>query len=171
MDQNTPPKEAVTLSEMARMCRLSRSRFYGLVREGVFPEPSRNPDTKRPYYTKEQQEQCLLVRRTHCGINGQPILFYAQHASTQAISSRPKKNSARNQNSSERGGETAPDPLIEELKQGLAQLGLTETTEPQIRGVLADAYPDGHQNVPVATLLMTVFRSLNRQDSPDNVAR
>ena len=73
MDQAT--KEVVTVAEMARMCGLSRSRFYGLVKEGIMPLPSRNAATKRPFYTRERQAQCLLVRKTNCGVNGRPILF------------------------------------------------------------------------------------------------
>ena len=54
-----PAKVVVTVTEMAQMVGLSRSRFYGLMKEGVFPEPSRNGDTNRPYYDRAQQEQCL----------------------------------------------------------------------------------------------------------------
>ncbi len=47
-------KEIVTVTEMARMCRLSRARFYQLVGEGVFPAPSRNEQTGRPFFDREQ---------------------------------------------------------------------------------------------------------------------
>ena len=135
------------------------------------PEPSRKPETGRPNYSREQQEQCLLVRRTNCGINGKPILFYAQSLNRPTTVSRTKKRTTRGQNiSRERGRQAPTDPLIEELQQGLAQLGVTGVPEQEIRRVLAETYPDGHANVPTATLLMTLFRSLKRQDSPDNVA-
>ncbi len=136
------------------------------------PEPSRNPETKRPFYSREQQEQCLLVRKTNCGINGKPILFYAQRWDRQQTipASRTRTNRVAS-----RAGQprrlTQTDPVIEELRHGLAQLGLADVAEMKIRAALADTYPDGHGNVAVPTLLMTIFRSLNRQDSQDNVAR
>ena len=55
--QIQPLKEIVTVSEMARMVGLSRARFYQLLRVGVFQEPSRNQETKRPFYDRQQQEQ------------------------------------------------------------------------------------------------------------------
>ena len=54
-------KVAVTVAEMARMLRLSRSRLYQLIGT-AFPEPSRD-DRGRPYYDAEQQAICLEVRR------------------------------------------------------------------------------------------------------------
>ena len=172
MDRDKAVKEIVTVAEMARMCGLSRSRFYSLIREGIMPTPSRNPETKRPFYSREQQEQCLLVRRTNCGINGKPILFYAQKVNQQAAVTAPKKRIKR---TTQRTGQSRPqaqaDPVIEELQHGLEQLGVTDVADGKIRTALADAYPDGHANVATATLLMTVFRSLKRQVSPDNLAR
>jgi len=172
MDHPNPTKEIITVAEMSRMCGLSRSRFYGLIKEQIMPEPSRNPETKRPFYSREQQEQCMLVRRTNCGINGKPILFYAQRwdRQTTVASSRTRTNRvARRTGQSRRQAQT--DPVIDELRHGLEQLGMAEVPETKVRTALADAYPDGHENLATATLLMTVFRSLNRQDTPDNVAR
>ena len=49
-------RAAVTVAEMARMLRLSRSRLYQLIGT-AFPEPSRD-DRGRPYYDAEQQAEC-----------------------------------------------------------------------------------------------------------------
>ena len=172
MDRDKAVKEIVTVAEMSRMCGLSRSRFYSLIREGIMPTPSRNPETKRPFYTREQQEQCLLVRRTNCGINGTPILFYAQGVNPQTTVTVPKKRMKRTtQRTGQPRRQAQPDPMIDELMHGLEQLGVTDASDAKIRTTLADAYPDGHRNVAPATLLMTVFRSLKRQDSRDNLAR
>jgi hypothetical protein len=73
----------------------------------------------------------------------------------------------------ERGKESSPvrsDPVIDELRHGLEQLGLTDIDDPRIRQAAIEAYPDGYTEVGAATLLMTVFKSLKRQNSPDNVA-
>ena len=171
MVETKPVKEIVTVAEMSRMCGLSRSRFYGLIQEGIMPTPSRNPTTKRPFYSREQQEQCLLVRKTNCGINGKPILFYANKWNREpAAPARPTRSAPSARRTQARPQSNQVDPIIEELRDGLGQLGIADATETKIRAALADEYPDGHGNVAVPTLLITVFRSLNRQDTPDNVA-
>jgi hypothetical protein len=71
-------KAVVSVAEMARMCSLSRARFYQLVESGVFPLPLYRIDTKRPFFTQEMQEICLGVRRKNSGVNGRPVLFYAR---------------------------------------------------------------------------------------------
>jgi hypothetical protein len=151
-------KEVVTCAEMARMCGLSRSRFYGLVQEGIMPEPSRQKDTNRPFYTREQQRQCLLVRKTNCGVNGKAVLFYAQRRSEGMMPARrptpvrPQRTAAR------------PDPVLVELQHGLAQLGMSEIAEARIKNVLLSAFPDGYRNVSPPQLLMAVFRRLREED-------
>ena len=165
MECTRPAKTIITVAEMARGCGLSRSRFYSLMRDGVMPTPSRNPSTNRPYYTREQQEQCLLVRRTHCGVNGRPILFYAQRPNPSA-SSRPRLPTPRTTNTAKKA---EPDPVIEELHHGLEQLGVAGVSDGEIRTAIAETHPDGHASVPTATLLMSAFRHLKCQNSPDNV--
>ncbi|MDM8006895.1 MAG: hypothetical protein QUV05_12215 [Phycisphaerae bacterium] len=163
MDQVS--KEIVTVAEMARMCGLSRSRFYGLVKEGIMPQPSRNTTTKRPYYSREQQEQCLLVRRTNCGVNGAPILFYAHRlemTSKPPTRKKPGKPSPKAAKS---------DPIVEDLLHGLEQLGMTEVPPEKVRKTLVEVYPDGYAALPKSTLLMTVFQTLRCPDSQNNVAR
>ena len=61
MSGDIPLKAAVTVAEMARMCGLSRARFYQLQKAGVFPVPQVNPSTKRPFYDQELQKVCLEV--------------------------------------------------------------------------------------------------------------
>src|SRR5687767_9090134 len=77
-EQIVQTKTVVTVSEMARMCGLSRSRFYQLVEAGVFPQAVYSVATRRPIYVEEAQKVCLEVRRRNCGINGQPVLFYSR---------------------------------------------------------------------------------------------
>lgn len=161
-------KEIVTCAEMARMCGLSRSRFYMLVGDGIMPQPSRHPETQRPFYSREQQEQCLLVRKTNCGINGKPILFYAQRTNVNDRIMTPRRPLAPRRSQPT----VTTDPIILELQHGLEQLGLSEVVESKIRAALVEMYPDGHAGVPMPQLLMAVFRRLReRQDSPDNLAR
>ena len=62
-------KQAVTVSEMARMVGLSRARFYQLI-GSAFPFPVYNVSTKRPFFDESLQTICLEVRRRNCGIDG-----------------------------------------------------------------------------------------------------
>ena len=73
-------KAIVTVSEMARMCGLSRARFYQLQKAGVFPAPTYQEG--RPVYTEEQQLVCLEVRKKNRGVNNKPVLFYARRIIT-----------------------------------------------------------------------------------------
>ena len=163
-------REVVSISEMARMLGLSRARFYQLMNAGVLPQPTRTGETGRPFFTRQQQEQCIEVRRTNRGVNGQAILFYAMRtpspAPTPAPSRQPRRRSA-----SQRPRRSGDDAALTELRHGLSQLGVGEITEQAVRAALAEAYPDGWSNVDHAERLRSVFDRLNRQDSPDNVAR
>src|SRR5271156_6193222 len=95
MSVQVQTKAVVSVAEMARMCGLSRARFYQLVEAGVFSPPLYRIDTKRPFFNQEMQEVCLEVRRKNCGINGRPVLFYARRlgAPISKAKATPPKNS------------------------------------------------------------------------------
>ena len=61
----------VSVSQMAKRVGLSRSRFYDLVKVGIFPSPVYCLCTRRPMFLTEQQAECLRVRSTNIGVNGQ----------------------------------------------------------------------------------------------------
>ena len=160
--RDQPLKEIVTVSEMARMVSLSRARFYQLVKEGVFPIPSHNAQTKRPLYTRLQQQECMLIRRNNQGANGRAVLFYGRK--TEMGFNQPRIPKIRKQ-------PTTKDAVMDDLHHGLRQLGLSEVTDNDIRTALAKEYPDGQATVNSSVLLMTIFRHLRCQDSQDNVPR
>jgi len=165
MNQEVPLKEIVTVTEMARMCRLSRARFYQLVGEGIFPKPSRNEQSGRPFFNREQQEQCLFVRRANRGVNGKPVMFYGCRLEATPPPPPKRKQLPISKPSSKR--ENRQDPLLTELRHGLAQLGMTNVKEQQIHQTLMEMYPDGHRNVESSELLRTVFGELQRRYSAD----
>jgi hypothetical protein len=146
-------KAVVTVAEMSRMIGLSRSRFYQLI-GSTFPEPSRDADG-RPYYTEEQQIVCLDVRRRNCGINGKPILFYAPRAAI-GPSSRPK-----------------PRPVTKhaEIIEAVRTLGLTTITAAQVDHAIKVLFPSGTENIAQGEIIRSVFLSIKRQNSTDNVGR
>ena len=156
MRNQEPLKEIVTVTEMARMCRLSRARFYQLTGEGIFPTPSRNDQTGRPFFDREQQEQCLNIRRMNQGANGKAVMFYG--CRLEAPQPRPKRKQLPNSRSPK--GQARQDPVTTELRHGLAQLGMSKLTDVDVRRALVKAYPDGHQGVESADLLRTVFGAI-----------
>ena len=166
MNRHVPLKEIVTVTEMSQMCKLSRARFYQLIGEGIFPTPSRNEQTGRPFFDRAQQEQCLLVRRSNKGANGKAVMFYGCRPEAPPPPPRRKRLS----NSRPPRSHARRDPVITELVYGLAQLGVTNLTDKDVRQALVEAYPDGHQCVESAELLRAVFGAIQRRDSPDKHA-
>ena len=169
-----PPvlREIASIADMCRILTLSRTRFYELVKERIFPEPSRNPETNRPFYNREQQEMCLLIRKTNKGANGKAVLFYTRQAVSTPAPKKPAPKPKPFRICRREPARSPADPLIEELRHGLQQLGLAETTPATIRAALADEYPDGHSGVENSAILLSVFRNLkNSRNTPDNVAR
>lgn len=152
-------KAAVTVAEMARMCGLSRSRFYQLIGT-AFPEPERHPETGRPIYTEELQQVCLEVRRRNCGIDGKPILFYARRLGT--APSRPKPPKPKLE--AKRGDVMA-------LVEGLKALGLTVATAAQVQRVMQELFPKGTEGIDRGELLRAVFLHLKCKNSADNVGK
>lgn len=165
MNKQAPLKEIVTVTEMARMCRLSRARFYQLVKEGIFPNPSRNKQTKRPFFDKSQQEQCLLVRRINKGANGKCVIFYGCR-----LESPPPPKRNRKQLPISKLPKARHDPILAELRHGLAQLGIANANDADLRNALTRAYPDGHREVEKSELLMAVFGELQRRNTADKLS-
>jgi hypothetical protein len=158
-EQNVPTKAVVTVSEMARMVGLSRSRFYQLMQAGVFPQPVYSVSNRRPVYIEELQQVCLEVRRRNCGVNGQPVLFYSRghRLPTQTKPTRTTKAKPATPNHAD-------------LLNGLAALGLT-TTAAQVESAVKALYPAGVKDTDQGEVLRAVFLHLKRQNSADKVGR
>lgn len=159
MNQQVPLKEIVTVTEMARMCRLSRARFYQLVNESVFPTPSRNRQTGRPFFNREQQEQCLTVRRTNRGVNGKAVMSYGCRPLGAPKLPAKRKQLPISKSSKDNARQ---NPVITELRHGLKQLGVDTIHDRQIRAALNQAYPDGYKGIPTSDLLGSVFVTLQQ---------
>lgn len=146
MSQET--KAIVTVSEMARMCGLSRVRFYQLQRAGIFPSPLYDVTTRRPFYDEEMQKTCLEVRRRNCGVNGKPILFYARR--NPLAPPLPKKAKIQKPKAEQHT----------ELIDSLQALGLAGVTAAQVGAAVKEVYPQGTAAVDQAEVVRTVFLHL-----------
>ena len=108
-------KAVCSVTELAIILGLSRTRFYQLQRVGVFPMPVFCIRTKRPFYPLELQKKCIEIRKTGVAHNGQPVLFYGEHKSRNKAScelSEPEKSCNKNQQK------------YEELTKTLRRMGL-----------------------------------------------
>jgi hypothetical protein len=155
-------KQAVTVTEMAKIVGLSRARFYQLI-GSAFPYPLYSVSTRRPFFDEQLQKVCLEVRRRNCGIDGKPILFYSRRLDLPTPkkqintfgSVRPKRPIAKHTS----------------LIAGLAGLGLAGITDQQVEAALQKLYPQGTDGIDQSTLLRELFVGLMRRDRGDNVRR
>jgi hypothetical protein len=150
--QKQPTKSAVSVSEMAEMCQLSRSRFYDLMNAGVFPQPVRHPSSKRPIYDLELQKTCLEIRRTGIGHNGEPVLFNAKREKS--------LTTMRNRRASSPSPANADD--YSELVESLKGLGLTASTE-AVGNAVRELYPTGWKDEDRGEVIRRVFLHLQHK--------
>lgn len=160
--KNQQMKVAVSVSEMARMVGLSRARFYQLQSTGAFPRPSYDPETGRPFYSKEQQAVCLDVRGRNCGIDGKPILFYARR-----VEIRPNVPVSRRPTPAKPRTVTPEDNA--ELLEAVKVLGLTSATNAQVRAAVAELFPQGVASIDQGEVIRAVFIHMKRRNSSDKV--
>lgn len=145
-------KAASTVTEVATLCQLSRSRFYELVRAGVFPEPVHNATTTRPIYTRELIDKCLEIRQTGMGIDGRIVLFNQKR--TTRVSPR------RNQH--ERTANVKHESPNGDLIAGLKSLGMTDVTDRQIESIVRELFPNGRDGHDLGEVIRAVFLRLKQ---------
>jgi hypothetical protein len=132
---------------------LSRQRFHQLVKEGVFPPPVYDIQTRKPHYTEEMLKVVMSVREKNVGINGRVVLFYARRSGAMQ----------KKQISKQRSVSPTRSPKHNGLIDGLRGLGMTTVSEPQIEASLKEVYPTGTTGVGDAEVLRTVFVHLMRR--------
>ncbi|MFC1675952.1 helix-turn-helix transcriptional regulator [Planctomycetota bacterium] len=114
-------KAICSISELAKRLGLSRARFYQLQKIGVFPMPLYCIRTKRPFYPLDLQQQCIRIRKTGIGHNGQLVIFYNR-----------QKDKSQNQ----------PDSGCKQLRDTLKQMGLNVTLN-TVENAIKTLYPRG----------------------------
>ena len=150
--QEVSTRAAVTVTEMAALCQLSRSRFYTLMQAGAFPPPVQHESTKRPYYLRELIEICLEVRRTGVGVDGRMVLFNRRRAERAAPRATKRKPATMPQ-----------DSPYADLIAGLKALGMSDVTEGQVGPVVQQLFPNGIAGVDLGEAIRQVFLALKRQ--------
>lgn len=67
-------QQRFSVTEMADIVGLSRARFYQLLKEGFFPEPTK--DEGKTYYDEQGRNLCQCCRLSGLGVNGTQHMFY-----------------------------------------------------------------------------------------------
>jgi hypothetical protein len=145
-------KSIVSVTDMAKLVGLSRQRFNQLVRQGVFPAANRDETSGRPFYNAEKQQQCLLVRQTNTGINGQPILFYSR-----------RRDTGTKRSSSRASKPKADSTIIHQL----AELGINVTMK-DVETASATLFPAGTISIAHETVLKGLFLHFRRKNRADS---
>ena len=133
----------VSVSEMARQCGFSRSRFYQLLGT-TFPFPVYDIVSRRPCYTEELQQVCLDVRQHNCGIDGKAVMFYARR-----ILGKPRVAPVKTK--------AKHSDLIDAIKS----LGLSATAV-QVEAALTELFPNGTDRVNPGEVIRSVFVHLKK---------
>ena len=155
-----PIREYVSFSALAEdILGLSRARLYELVERGAMPQPCYDMRTKRPVFTREQQEQALAVLRLGVGINGQPIIFYRKnrHVLPSAAADTPARARPRTSISRE---ETRHRDLVSSLQS----LGVSQADERSVSAAVAECFPNGLDGQHDSDVLRILFRHLRRRE-------
>lgn len=123
---------AVSVSEMADLCELSRSRWYELVEAGIMPRPVVLLPIKRPVYDRALIEKCLEIKRTGIGLSGTPVVWNRKRKWAW-----PTKHKTKPVAKAQRS-----DPLMEPIFEAVKSLGLTTTLQ-AVTDAVAALFPTG----------------------------
>lgn len=161
LDQPFPRgrRAAFSVAEVAKLCRLSRARFYDLIGGAApaMPPPVYDLRTRRPFYTAELAARCIEVRETNIGIDGRFVMFYEQRRQTATTEPTPSAAQA-----SSRRRQAALDPLMQEMLESLRAIGITATDAEMIEAV-SRCCPSGLSDERFDLDLMLVRSHLQRQ--------
>lgn len=155
MTDEPSPQSYLSCAAVARRLGLSRQRFWQLRKEGVFPQPQVNEETGRPFYSDEQLELCIDLRKRNMGLNGKVVLFYSVR-STVALPTPTVKKKRKNKVSM-----SQHQPVIDSLKT----LGIASVTDAQIDSAIAELFPNGNENADQGELVRAIFLYLQRKNS------
>ena len=144
--------------EVARLCRLSRARFYDLIAVGVMPPPVHCVRTKRPMYTAELASRCVEVRETCTGIDGRYVLFHERRAVVPpAEGSAPASTATRRR-------QVALDPLTQEMVESLRSMGVAAPQEEVVEAIRRRC-PQGLSEASFEADLLGLYGDLRRPRS------
>ena len=155
MSETNKHTSYLSCAAVARRLGLSRQRFWQLRKDGVFPEPQIDEESGRPFYTEEQLELCLDLRKRNVGLNGRIVLFYSPRSTT----SVPKPKANRTKSNSKASSRHA------EIIDALRGLGLANVNDAQVDAAVAAVFPGGNVGVDPSETIRAIFLHIQRQNS------
>ncbi len=158
MTDNKPSQSYLSCTDVARRLGLSRQRFWQLRRDGIFPQPLVDEETGRQFYTQEQLDLCLDLRKRNVGMNGRVVLFY----SVRPTATMPKPTKKKPLSKPTTGQHQA---IIESLKA----LGLVGVIDAQVETTIKQLYPAGTSRPDHGELVRNIFLHIQRNNSSNNV--
>lgn len=153
-------KAAVSVSEAAARCGLSRTHFHALIKSGTMPAPCYDLTTRKPFYPRELLEDCLRIRRTNVAWDGRICLFYQPR---QQPSSQPAHVSRQRRRAAAATIAVAPDRHAE-LIEGLRSLGLA-ATDGHVEDALRVCFPNGIGSTSEGEVLRSLWQQLRRSQA------
>jgi len=157
MTDNNSSQSFLSCAAVARRLGLSRQRFWQLRKEGVFPQPQIDEESGRPFYTEEQVELCMDLRKRNVGLNGKIVLFYSAR-STVSVPKATKKKTPKSKAATGRH-----EAVIDSLKV----LGMTGVSDAQIDSVMSELFPNGKEDVDQGELVRAIFLHIQRKNSSE----
>jgi hypothetical protein len=150
----------VSLSVLAEeILGLSRARVYELIERGSLPQPIYDIRTKRPMFSREQQEQAMAVRTNGVGIDGSAVIFYRR--TRPAPQSPPRFTPARTR---QRTSPQVPSG-IEDLANRLQALGVAQADEQSVTTAVTELFPAGLDGQQDGDVLRMLFRHFRRRET------
>lgn len=149
-------RAAYSVVEVAKLCRLSRARFYELIDQGVMPPPVHCIKTRRPLYPAEIAARCVEVRETNTGFDGRYVMFYGRRATP--LAGGPTTSAAPRQR------QPCLDPLSREMVESLRAMGVSCPQE-EIVEAIRNRCPQGLVETTFERDLLGLYGDLRRPRS------
>ena len=164
VDNNPHIPEILSITQMAQLLNLSRSRLYQLTNENIFLPPiyGASEKSKRPYYTAELAQRNIEVKRNNVGVNGKICMFYSSRNNSPLLTHKKKSKGNKSIND-------FTEDNHQDLREGLAALGLSNVSDGQIESALKKSFPQGIGNIEQGEILKAVFLSIKRQNTEHNL--
>ena len=158
-NHNNHIPEYVSMTQMAQILNLSRSRFYQLVDDNFFLKPLHLTSNKRPVYTKEMALENISFRKNNFGANKKIVMFYSSRNPSVVTTrkKRAKKDGPK--------GDISTNNKYSDLIDTLEGLGLNNVTVSQVESILKKSFPEGTDNIDESEILRAVFKSIKCQNS------
>jgi hypothetical protein len=153
-------KAAVSVSEAAALCGLSRTHFHALIKSGIMPPPCY--DLKRkPLYPRELLDECLRIRRTNQTADGRYVLFYQPRQRQSGLSPQARPSRRSNAAASTAAAHTRHAELVE----GLRSLGLASVSDRHVDDAIRVCFPNGIGSASEGEVLRSVWQQVRRSQA------